>query len=503
MRAAPCECIDLASAYFTWQRWNLPWPVKDEVEPRGIVGSRTVAFLRQGLDLHLEEGDLSLLLRRQHFVHGSTSLPPRPCSDLVYPRATLEIVYPLPSSNSALDSPRRGRYNPAPVSLVPFQHGVRRDACALPQSLAGRPRGWRRPDGRRPAELSGVSGPTAAVRTAPRPTRRTAPADDPAPPKGVEVLTRGPIHEAFATPTDEPQATTPVAKEPPKAIEEMPPEEKPEGDAIWIGGYWAWDEDRSDYLWVSGVWRTPPPDKHWVAGYWREDGDKWQWVPGFWAEAQQEAEKHEVTYLPAPPAAAGDGRPRSAARRGQLLHPRPVRLERRPLRLARRLLGPRPARLRLGAGPLPLDALRLHLHQRLLGSGPQPSRRHVRPGRHRPQRRRASSYVYTPAYVVPQTVVVDAFFVRPCCCHYYFGDYYGPAYHDCGFESCRRLQPAPLRLASSSTSAGTTATIRAGRRGRSRSSRRATPAGAVRRARLSSTTATAGIAGSSSQQDRA
>src|SRR5258708_4794574 len=51
----------------------------------------------------------------------------------------------------------------------------------------------------------------------------------PAVPKGVEVLTRGPVHEAFASLTTEAAPTTPVAKQPPKPIEEMPPQEKPEG----------------------------------------------------------------------------------------------------------------------------------------------------------------------------------------------------------------------------------------------------------------------------------
>ena len=44
-------------------------------------------------------------------------------------------------------------------------------------------------------------------------------------------------------------------------------------------------------------------------------------------------------------------------------------------------------------------------------------------------------YVYTPTFVIHHTVVMDAFFVRPCYCHYYYGDYYGPAYVDCGYES--------------------------------------------------------------------
>ena len=110
-----------------------------------------------------------------------------------------------------------------------------------------------------------------------------APDDAPPPvPKGVEVLARGPVHEAFATLTAEPQPTKAVPKKPPKPLQEMPPDEKPEGNSIWIGGYWAWDDDRSDFLWVSGVWRTPPPGKQWVAGYWREQDDGAQWVPGFW-----------------------------------------------------------------------------------------------------------------------------------------------------------------------------------------------------------------------------
>jgi hypothetical protein len=44
----------------------------------------------------------------------------------------------------------------------------------------------------------------------------------------------------------------------------MPPDEKPEGEVIWINGYYAWDDERNDFLWVSGIWRTPPPSKRWV-----------------------------------------------------------------------------------------------------------------------------------------------------------------------------------------------------------------------------------------------
>jgi hypothetical protein len=262
----------------------------------------------------------------------------------------------------------------------------------------------------------------------------TAPADDPAPPKGVEVLTRGPIHEAFATPTDEPQATTPVAKEPPKAIQEMPPEEKPEGDATWIGGYWAWDEDRSNYLWVSGVWRTSPPNKHWVAGYWRQDSDKWQWVPGFWAEAQQEAEKHEVTYLPAPPAAPETAAPGAPPNADSFYIPgqyvwRGDSYAWRAGYWGRVQPGYVwvPAHFRWSPyGYIYINGYwDLALSRRGVMYAPVVIDPNVV----------GVEYVYTPTYVVPHTVVVDAFFVRPCCCHYYYGDYYGPAYHNCGYET--------------------------------------------------------------------
>src|SRR5262245_38663842 len=73
-------------------------------------------------------------------------------------------------------------------------------------------------------------------------------AELPAVAKGVEVLTRGPVHEAFASLAADPAPTKPVAKKPPKALDEMPPAEKPEGNVVWISGYWAYDDDRDDFL---------------------------------------------------------------------------------------------------------------------------------------------------------------------------------------------------------------------------------------------------------------
>src|SRR5438270_10453903 len=70
-----------------------------------------------------------------------------------------------------------------------------------------------------------------------------APPPPPAPPEGVEVQARGPVHEAYAEPTQaSPEPTPLVDRQPPDPIEEMPPDQKPEGDNVnWIPGYWAWD----------------------------------------------------------------------------------------------------------------------------------------------------------------------------------------------------------------------------------------------------------------------
>ena len=66
--------------------------------------------------------------------------------------------------------------------------------------------------------------------------------------EGVEVMTRGVVHEAFAEVVSDPKPGLTVSKQPPEAIEEVPPEFKPEEEgAIWISGYWAWDDERDDF----------------------------------------------------------------------------------------------------------------------------------------------------------------------------------------------------------------------------------------------------------------
>src|SRR5262245_13015070 len=91
----------------------------------------------------------------------------------------------------------------------------------------------------------------------------TAPVDQ----EGVETLTRGPIHEAFANPADtDPQPSPVVADKPPADVPEQPPAYQPEGNFIWIPGYFEWDEDRPGFIWVTGVWRQSPPGQRWMPG---------------------------------------------------------------------------------------------------------------------------------------------------------------------------------------------------------------------------------------------
>ena len=131
-------------------------------------------------------------------------------------------------------------------------------------------------------------------------------------PQDPQVLTRGPIHEAFAAPVVHDPASGPViAKQPPGPIQEMPPDQKPSGQNVqWIPGYWSWDVTRNDYLWVSGIWRDPPPNSQWVPGYWHQVDGGSQWVSGTWipvSNGSQQAQapgQGEPSYLPKPPPAS-------------------------------------------------------------------------------------------------------------------------------------------------------------------------------------------------------
>ncbi len=131
-------------------------------------------------------------------------------------------------------------------------------------------------------------------------------------PKGQPLDTRvassGPIHEAFAAPS--PTSLEPpslVEKAPPKPLKEEIPDEKPEGDNVqWIPGYWDHDSAAGNFVWVSGVWRIPPPGRQWAAGYWVKADGQWRRQPGFWAAFNETDKSQEVVYYPKPPEAKGE-----------------------------------------------------------------------------------------------------------------------------------------------------------------------------------------------------
>jgi len=128
---------------------------------------------------------------------------------------------------------------------------------------------------------------------------------------GMEIMTRGPIHEAFAdVGTDEIKPEPVINRRVPDPINEVPPDYRPEGSNVqWISGYWSWDDDQNDFIWISGIWRDIPPGRQWVAGYWLPVDGGNRYVPGYWADATPAA----PTYLPPPPAPPRTAPPPSVA----------------------------------------------------------------------------------------------------------------------------------------------------------------------------------------------
>ena len=154
---------------------------------------------------------------------------------------------------------------------------------------------------------------------------------------GVEVLTRGPVHEAFAeTITFDPEPGIVVPKAPPDPIEEMAPDQRPEGaNVTWIPGYWGWDDERNDFLWVSGIWRALPPGRQWVPGYWGTVAARFSMDVRILGRCGGQRDR-----LPARAAGVGRGRSQHCrAFRRRHLVARLLDLAAEPLRMAPRLLG--------------------------------------------------------------------------------------------------------------------------------------------------------------------
>ncbi|MBL8821860.1 MAG: YXWGXW repeat-containing protein [Planctomycetia bacterium] len=135
------------------------------------------------------------------------------------------------------------------------------------------------------------------------------PVDAPAElPKGMQVENRGPVHEAFANPGASVRGaadTSFAPKAPPPPVPELPPEEKPSGDNVsWIGGYWQWDVEKKDFIWVSGFWRNTPPGRVWSPGEWKVENGQHRYIPGYWKPSNENSWRVD---LPEPPKSVEEG----------------------------------------------------------------------------------------------------------------------------------------------------------------------------------------------------
>jgi hypothetical protein len=251
--------------------------------------------------------------------------------------------------------------------------------------------------------------------------------------EGTEVLTKGPVHEAFAEPVDfNPGPTKVVPKQPPDPIEEVPPDQKPAGENVqWTPGYWAWDDERNDYIWVSGIWRVPPPGRQWMPGSWAQVENGWQWTPGYWAVVEQQ----QVQYLPPPPA------PLEAAASTPQPNPTSVQIPGSWIWTDTRYVW-RPAYwcdYRPGWVWIPAHYVwtpagfifvegywDLELVNRGLLFSPVAFSRPVwmRPG-----------WAWRPNYPIYDTYMMGALFIRPGYYHYYVGDFFDAYYSRRGFTA--------------------------------------------------------------------
>jgi hypothetical protein len=129
-----------------------------------------------------------------------------------------------------------------------------------------------------------------------QPQKKIEPSDAP-----VVVVERGPVHEGFAQPGAGVRGKGITApKAPPAPVDEATPAAKPEGANVhWLPGYWQWDGDRNDFIWVCGCYRNSPPDRTWEPGQWKSVRGVWTYFPGYWRPTDG---KNLVSNQPEPPA---------------------------------------------------------------------------------------------------------------------------------------------------------------------------------------------------------
>ncbi len=242
-----------------------------------------------------------------------------------------------------------------------------------------------------------------------------------------EVMLRGPVHEAYAEQFNaNPVPGLLIQSKPPEPVEELPPDVRPEGRTVeWISGYWAWDEDQNDFMWVSGIWREVPQGFRWLPGYWAEVDGGFQWVSGTWVSTQTAEIEYHAT---APPASLENGPAGVAPSAEHIWIPgcwswQETRYAWRPGYWsvgytnwiwvpARYCWTPRGYYFSNGYWDYPLE-------RRGVLFAPYYFRRPVYVQR---------GFLFTPRIVVATNLLQFHLWVRPRYQHYYFGDYYNNSY---------------------------------------------------------------------------
>lgn len=257
------------------------------------------------------------------------------------------------------------------------------------------------------------------------------------PPAGVSVMEKGPIHESFAeTILFDPAAGAIVPKAPPAPVPEVPAAERPnDPTALWISGYWAWEEDRQDFVWVSGVWRIPPPGRTWVSGTWSQVQGGYQWFSGFWGDGQT----HVTRSIPPESLEAGPSSPSPGDHYAWVpghwewignsntygWHPGCWRPEEENFVWVPSYYCRRPGGVVFVSAYRDFEFVdRGCLYAPIYFEEPI----YLQP-----------TYSYRPCFPMNIQLVASCLFIYPTTCHYYYGDYYSHVCQRRGYVPCHRF----------------------------------------------------------------